>query len=962
MKLHKLILVLTFVCVIPLALILSKAKGQETPAPVIFGCHNDPSSKCLDIGSANENPSGIYLSKRLLRASPKGYEYIDQNVSDMFPGNSETYSTWDYKSFVAQFPGTGSGYSLKEYRISFDSFGNLGDNGFPIDDYLLEIHYKDVYRNDGTSFAYGQRLLIESAVNYGSLGSDTIEIGKLLGTGNNEWRYEQIYLPKNNLQKIRAVDGKFIFTLKEFRTIDNRVPVPIDYISLKKLTNDDAKRFTDWQKSRLGRLDYTETNSLTSFDEDYTWYSVPSMKPIYPNQVPLQTEVKKPIAISSAYSQIEPFNFGVYAKSAMSNASFRINDLALEGRPDTKLPSSKITVSKVVYSDKMWSGSGNKYGLMPDYPKELGTDETFDIGAGKSQQFWGEVTIDSNIPGGVYSGTIDIRRNDTIESIPLSVKVVPTTLAKPDYISAAYHDPTSLNSRTIRGVPHYSLYGQADTVMEDMKAHGINNIIGDLNIGFASSTDATCSNDLDYSKFEDNFNLLKSKGLISKVAVYKIAPLYSNITSVCASGKTDWWDIYRDPASMAKFETALTHVKAFVESKDTEIILIGEDEPDQQADRHMQVMVTSTIAHRVGIKIWSTYSSEASRVRNCQEKTSPEGVDPPTYSYCTPCNSMEQDFCKVNSSGIPQMDGLDPYVDYKAWAMSTINQDGRNDRGRPGFYDTFGYYTTFQSQKRSPIINRFLNGLYAEKAEGVGTKILINWAYIGEAGSDPYNDFDQNPRYGSARYRPDYLWSYPSWDGKPIPTFAMKGLREGIKDAEYLATLKELIAKHPDDATAVSAQEFLNTTFDGDHVKPRFHEQYSAEATEFGIQGVITKYLSKGLEANDENADDYEIFDDIRNQMITYIERLTTPTITVSADKTSVRSGDIITYTVTFKNIADKALSNLQLEAPVPKNTRYIANSASGDGVFEQETGKVTWRPAVGAGEIFQSTFRVRAR
>ncbi len=901
----------------------------DAPARVIFGCQNIPgTSSCLDLGAENENPSGVSFSQRAKNSSTNQYSTFNLTLDQLFQNDKITDQGFNYKSF-AQTATTPSGYTSARNNLSFNTLGPVDSNGFPTDEYILEIRYKDVYRNDAQDgWKFENRLFIDSFVDYGSPRKTFLEIGKLLGVGDQNWKYEQIYFPKTSWQRIRSIDGKISFSLKDLRT-DRSVPVPIDYIAFKKLTAEESSRFADWQQQNALheiayatspvatpaiRKDYVETKSQPNISPSFKWFSTASMKPIYPNQYPLPEEIEKPIAISSAYGETEPFNLGVYTKQQLNNVSFTVNDLSLKTDQNIKLTRDKISVKKVVYGVKFWSSRNGNIGLQPDYPIEFSSTN---IPANSSQQFWGEVKIGKDIPAGEYTGVIALNIGSMSQLIPISVTVVPVTLSEPDYIRALYHDPATPG----QNMAMYDLYGTDQAIKQDMIDNGINNVIGSLDIEVGDNCGA-----VNYQGFKDNFRMLKSEGLIAKTAVFKMSPASGQAITKCTESSNLWWTRYRDPRFMNKFKEILTEVKNFVGSEGHEIVLIGEDEPGKFADRNMQVMVTSKVAHDVGIKVWSTYSAPAASEKLCRvDLDESSGYN---YQYCEPCNNLETDFC-FKKDGVSYLPGLNNYVDYKAWSLGNINTvSGQNDRSVATFKSTFGYYTTYSLQIRNPIINRFLNGYYAENAEGDGAKIIANWAYTGEAGSDPYNDFDQMPRYASTRYRQDYLLSYPSWDGKPIPTFAMKGLREGIKDAKYVATLRKLIAEHPNDQTASLARDFLNTLLDDNHVLTKYSDDYTMKRTAYGIHGLIVKYLSAGSSAGESNMEDYQVFDEKRLQIIDYIQAL-------SSKNTGARSFSFRTGFTAF-GTTERFSSNLITSQNLllyrfdgSSNSWSIANSAN---------------------------------
>lgn len=72
-------------------------------------------------------------------------------------------------------------------------------------------------------------------------------------------------------------------------------------------------------------------------------------------------------------------------------------------------------------------------------------------------------------------------------------------------------------------------------------------------------------------------------------------------------------------------------------------------------------------------------------------------------------------------------------------------------------------------------------GFYRRPAEA-----MYYWHYQAYNG-DPFNDFD-----GTAR---DWCAAYPGPDGELIPTLDWEGIREGIDDMRYIATVKKLAAR-----------------------------------------------------------------------------------------------------------------------------------------------------------------------
>jgi uncharacterized repeat protein (TIGR01451 family) len=82
-------------------------------------------------------------------------------------------------------------------------------------------------------------------------------------------------------------------------------------------------------------------------------------------------------------------------------------------------------------------------------------------------------------------------------------------------------------------------------------------------------------------------------------------------------------------------------------------------------------------------------------------------------------------------------------------------------------------------------------------------------------------------------------------------------------------------------------------------------------------------------------------------------------TVTISADKTSVPSGGVITYTVSYVNKGNDTANNVKVTLPIPANTTYVSGSASAGGVVTGNS--VVWTiPSVPAGGSGQVTAQVK--
>ncbi|MBI4359524.1 MAG: DUF11 domain-containing protein, partial [Candidatus Jacksonbacteria bacterium] len=85
------------------------------------------------------------------------------------------------------------------------------------------------------------------------------------------------------------------------------------------------------------------------------------------------------------------------------------------------------------------------------------------------------------------------------------------------------------------------------------------------------------------------------------------------------------------------------------------------------------------------------------------------------------------------------------------------------------------------------------------------------------------------------------------------------------------------------------------------------------------------------------------------------------PNITIkkTADKTEVKTGDTITYTITYENIGKGDAKNIIITDQIPEGASYIANSATGNPAYNGAT--LTWTiPTLAAGEKGSVDFQAR--
>jgi len=80
--------------------------------------------------------------------------------------------------------------------------------------------------------------------------------------------------------------------------------------------------------------------------------------------------------------------------------------------------------------------------------------------------------------------------------------------------------------------------------------------------------------------------------------------------------------------------------------------------------------------------------------------------------------------------------------------------------------------------------------------------------------------------------------------------------------------------------------------------------------------------------------------------------------LSLSADKSAPRPGDVVTYTISYSNTGQVTIPSIQIVGPIPLNTTYVAGSATKGGTYDGT--KVTWSlGSLAPGASGTVTFRV---
>jgi uncharacterized repeat protein (TIGR01451 family) len=76
-------------------------------------------------------------------------------------------------------------------------------------------------------------------------------------------------------------------------------------------------------------------------------------------------------------------------------------------------------------------------------------------------------------------------------------------------------------------------------------------------------------------------------------------------------------------------------------------------------------------------------------------------------------------------------------------------------------------------------------------------------------------------------------------------------------------------------------------------------------------------------------------------------------------DKVTAPPGEVLTYTITLRNLGDTDFAGVTLADPIPANTTYVPESVSGGAIHDEETDQIEWSGTVAAGTSITFTFQV---
>jgi len=804
-----------------------------------YGCVNEPNvAETVEFGVPEKNINWIVGDINNVMTDPNT-DPNDGNIS-----YRELLSGWGIK---IEFPA----FNLDD---GYDCNDPNDMNSLPLGPMLLEIMFKDTVddETDGNKANGSDLVIVQSKVDYINLDpayliEDTnlyYDLAHLGGWNDNKWKYIQYAFQKSDHQLLRAIDGKF--TIKISNRNENNIP--IDYVSLRVITDDEYEAIADKQRE-AGNFFEAELPSDAPAEPNYsdpnlTVFVRDIMRPVYRHTKPGPNEPNS-ITGFSCWGEVEPASFAIYSENGINDLTVTVSNLT--HADSNSIDGNDISIYHVIYDDKLLTVFGNigrskGYALVPDRLEEF---TELSVEPNTSERVWLKIEVpdeDANLPAGLYQGNAYVKKTgETLKTVPIEFTVYDITLDGPNHITPVWGDPFRdqiYSSDSNEVFEAYSQTGFDPITLTNSYTHRI-----------VAEEDVNGTIDFNSVLFEEYLDRMINEGFAKDtVTVWIPEVLLSEIAEIVLGTEGYIWNdpnlyyMLSDPNFKEAVGELIGKYTQIGESYDPDInfIFFPLDEPIAIANRRIIADRLSTIIHDCNGLTMVTYYPQ------CDEECDPGD------NYNTP-----------NDINIPALTNL---IDYKVWSIGNTGEgynrhNDPNDPHHPDINDHFGYYTTGVSDLRNPVYNRFNHGLFAS---GTDAATVLAYSMGGRTG-DAFNDFDPGAYNVFPFAEVDFIFAYPTWSGKLLYTIGgLEGIREGTKDARYIATLKRIIEEYPNDPNTPDANDYLSDL--RSWIDPNYKTAYYIKDTGFGYYKEILEDIS---DANDPN--DFEAFTEIRKNIADYI-------------------------------------------------------------------------------------------
>ncbi|MFN8641107.1 MAG: DUF6067 family protein [Candidatus Binatia bacterium] len=472
---------------------------------------------------------------------------------------------------------------------------------------------------------------------------------------------------------------------------------------------------------------------------------------IYATSRPRPADRLTTLSVIAARDQYEPLQVGVYALRPLSGVSVSVSDL-VDATGD-RLPAAQAVVRMVrFYGAALSARHRDRFGVVP---KTLEPAVPLDVAADTVRPYWITVHVPADQPGGLYRGTVRIAHAHGATEIPLSVEVLPTILREPDILygtlsinplarisEALAHPHGPIPGATLEETIHLAgaddLLAQAEVMLRDQKAHGMNTISP-----WASKEYAQRGNDPYLRDVEVAILLYRSVGF-TKPMLYQMGTLlHTNKNNRAGSYRE--FDRRRD-LGIAR-DVAHYYTQRFARAGLPGLVFLPIEEPN----------LSDGVSWRDPPDARQRLAREVlAAIRDAGGRT---GVT------CTPDSAQ----------------AVGDLADYWIVAYRTYQPEVLAAAAAAGAH--VAIYANFAMMGQNTYAPRFLFGYFVWANRLAG---MLPWTYPSQPNRFPVNVGRRGE--GGLDVREGFLGS----DGRPIPTIQWELSRVGIDDAKYLATLEAL--------------------------------------------------------------------------------------------------------------------------------------------------------------------------
>ena len=845
-----------------------------------FGCSNSASSKCANFSNFNTSDS------QLIDSSSDSIALPSSSFSE--PKNDAN----DGSTYREILPSDNSAPNRNGY-IKIPAF-KVGDDGYATSNAIVEIAYQDTMNAE--KYSLGSQAY--SAQLYGKENLDTSDsngysrqsFAGLGEFGNLGWKTSQTLYFANSYRPLKAIDGYFWIRIKMpqnsyFPDTDSdfkKSSLPIKYVSINFIDDAETENFMAFQRRSRGLTEAKIPADGQEINQDFYWFSDSCERQIFSDSLPNSESATDEIKINAFLSEKKSACFSLRAKQNVNNLKIDLSDLI--GAKDV-ISKDNIHLEEEVYNYHYWDDytEGSTYGYQPDYFQNF---QTTQLKASSSFPLTLTVDVADNLAGGIYTGQIIVSGGQVEKiTIPIKFEVLPTKLLSSDTIKFIYSNPYA----------EAMIPASVDkTMVEAASSSGFDTLVTPV----PSFSPKLVSGliEFDLGSFRERFDQTMTAGGFNKYAAY--TSLYSSANEIIAALNLNGtlWDNLSNPDFIIAFNNLISQIDSYSKNNGAELLLSVNDEPGTNLKRRVYADRLYPLIRQAGIKTWSTYYPECNLPLACSDSS----------------------ICGSNT-----LSSLSSLIDYKLYAMRYLSES--NVSSSP---NSFAYYTTYYSQLRNPVINRFLNGFYAWKTDA---KVVANYTLFWPTAEPTYNEFDTDGVAVFPTSAPDYsMTNILNKNQSLAETTSLRSAAAGNRDRKMIGTLENLIAQNANSQIAILAQDFLNDL--ETKISKDFNTSYAANKDEFGVFHAITKSLS-----DHNNETDYKVFDQAELSIYNYIKQLIPVTPPSFVSSFNLTDNQVITTNPYMLSVKVKDPSK------VSKVEYYIDNILIGTATLPDVNGVYDW-------------------